>query len=357
MPSKKHHLSKIKWAQIIWSKDIPPSKSILVWRMMLDKLPTDEVLASRGCHLPSICSLCYVQEESIFHLFFQCQYAVHIWSWFASCLNWSLQFQSKEDMWSIINKCSSPQGKLVITAVMINIFNVIWFARNQSRFNNKKIHWRTSIANLISSTSLSGNNTLATSNSNLYDFAFIKKFNINLHPPRAPQIIEVIWHPPISNWFKCNSDGSSNSNTSGCGGIFRNHNSDFLLCFAENTGKEDAYFAEISGALRAIELAKQFSWNNLWLELHSMLVVNAFKNKALVPWRLKNRWENCMITVSNMNFIISHIYREGNQCVDHLANLGLSCNVPSIWMQIPNSLTSFFVQNKLGIPNFRFITH
>jgi len=35
---KKHHFPKIKWARLIWSKDIPPSK-----------LPTDEVLASRGC--------------------------------------------------------------------------------------------------------------------------------------------------------------------------------------------------------------------------------------------------------------------------------------------------------------------
>lgn len=326
-------------------------------RMMLDKLPTDEVLASRGCHLPSVCSLCLAQEESNFHLFFLCQYAVNIWRWFATCLNCPLQFQSKEEMWSTINKCSSPQGRLVITAAMINIFNVIWFARNQKRFNSKTIHWRTSIANLISSTNLSGNNILATSSSSMYDFTIIKKFNITLHPPRAPQIIEVLWHPPILNWIKCNSDGSSTSISSGCGGIFRNHNSDFLLCFAENTGQEDAYYAELSGALRAIELAKQFNWFNLWLELDSLLVVNAFKNKALVPWRLRNRWDKCLNIVSNMNFIVSHIFREGNQCADHLANMGLTCNIPYIWMQLPSSISAFVSQNKLGMPNFRFVTH
>jgi len=53
-PSKKHHFPKIHWAKVIWSKDILPSKSLPMWRMMLGKLPTDEILASRGCNLPSI---------------------------------------------------------------------------------------------------------------------------------------------------------------------------------------------------------------------------------------------------------------------------------------------------------------
>jgi len=49
---KKQHFPKIHWAKKIWSKDIPPSKSLLVWRMMLYKLPTDEVLTSKGVIFP-----------------------------------------------------------------------------------------------------------------------------------------------------------------------------------------------------------------------------------------------------------------------------------------------------------------
>lgn len=47
---------KVRWAKVIWSPDFPPSKSIMVWRLMLDKLPTDDNLVSRGCHFPSMCS-------------------------------------------------------------------------------------------------------------------------------------------------------------------------------------------------------------------------------------------------------------------------------------------------------------
>lgn len=128
---------------------LPPSKSLLVWRMMLDKLPTYEILASIGCNLPSICSLCRAKEESSFHLFFECWYAVKIWRWFASILNCNLHFQSRDDIWSICQKPSNPQGKLVITVTLINIFSVIWFARNQTRFNNISFPWRSSISQVL----------------------------------------------------------------------------------------------------------------------------------------------------------------------------------------------------------------
>jgi len=89
--------------------------------------------------------------------------------------------------------------------------------------------------------------------------------------------------PPILHWIKCNTDGSTTLNTSSCGGIFRDKNSKFVLCFVENTGVGNAYHAELSGAMSVIELAAQHNWNSLWLECDSALVVNAFKNQSLVP--------------------------------------------------------------------------
>lgn len=69
----------IHWANCIWSPYIPPSKSLMAWRIMNDKMPVDESQKQRGCVLPSVCSLCLRAEESSFHLFFDCAYAVHLW--------------------------------------------------------------------------------------------------------------------------------------------------------------------------------------------------------------------------------------------------------------------------------------
>jgi len=117
----------------------------------------------------------------------------------------------------------------------------------------------------------------------MHDLTILKKFNVTLHPPNAPKIIEVIWSPPIFNWIKCNTDGYAANTTSVCGGIFRDKHAKFLLCFAENTKQGSAYHAELLGAMRANELASLYNWNCLWLECDSTLVVNAFKNHCLIP--------------------------------------------------------------------------
>ncbi|PNX86848.1 ribonuclease H [Trifolium pratense] len=82
-----------------------------------------------------------------------------------------------------------------------------------------------------------------------------KQFNISIHPPKAPDIKEVIWRPPYVTLVKCNSDGASTLTSLACGGIFRNHNAELLCCFAENTGLNTTYFAELCGAMKAVEIA------------------------------------------------------------------------------------------------------
>jgi len=51
-----------------------------------------------------------------------------------------------------------------------------------------------------------------------------------------------------------------------------------ILCFAENLKADNAFQAELIGAMRAIETAYQNGWNNLWLELDSAVVVQALNS-------------------------------------------------------------------------------
>jgi len=246
-------------------------------------------------------------------------------------LDFPLQLQSLEDIWTLCDRGWSPQCKIAVTAAIVNIIYSIWFYRNQARFHSKVTHWRLVINGKISNVALSGNNTSKTSNSSVRDLLILKKFNIKIHAPKAPVIKEVIWQPPIANWVKCNTDGASNTTSSSCGGIFRNSDAIFLCCFAENIGGGTAYHAEISGVLRAIEIANQRNWMNLWIETDSALVVMALKNVTLIPSNLRNRWNNCRLMLNDMNFIVSHIYREGNHCADRLAALGLTIPNLTIW--------------------------
>ncbi|GAU48979.1 hypothetical protein TSUD_245700 [Trifolium subterraneum] len=261
---KLQHFQELHWTKIIWNHDIPPSKSLLVWRIMHNRIPTDENLLIRGCYMPSMCS--------------------------------------------------------------------------------------------ISSTSLTGSNTSKASSNSIRDFSFLKYFKIEIHHPKQTYLREVCWQPPGADWLKCNIDGASNGNPglSSCGGIFRNSSSDFVYGFAEPLGVATSFYAELCGAMRAIDLAFQFHWHNVWLETDSVLVVSAFnKPTALVPWQLRNRWKNAIHKAKSMNVIISHIFRESNQVADLLANHGLNVDTICLWHSIPLFAKDSFEKNKLGVPCFR----
>jgi len=75
---------------------------------------------------------------------------------------------------------------------------------------------------ILASTSLSGNYTMKTSNNSIRDFTILKQFKVTTHHPKAPQIKEVVWHPPPAKWINCNIDAASKGNPdiSACGGIF-----------------------------------------------------------------------------------------------------------------------------------------
>jgi len=84
----------------------------------------------------------------------------------------------------------------------------------------------------------------------------------------------------------------------------------------------------------------------------SQLVIQAFKSKSIVPWDLKNRWDNCIGIIQGLNFCTSHVYREGNVCADSMANFGLSLSSFDLfWFDIIPD-----IRNRLGMANFRFST-
>ncbi|GAU48769.1 hypothetical protein TSUD_406120 [Trifolium subterraneum] len=150
---KRPHAPFLPWAKSIWSKDIPPTRSLLAWRVMLDKVPTDDKLIERGCNLPSMCSLCNIHSETLFHLFFQCSFSFQIWCWLASVLDVTLHFSSMTDIWQLAENWS-PQCKVVINAALVHILYAIWIARNKVRFKNEKYCWRSSVSWISSNISM-----------------------------------------------------------------------------------------------------------------------------------------------------------------------------------------------------------
>ncbi|XP_019431188.1 PREDICTED: uncharacterized protein LOC109338411 [Lupinus angustifolius] len=344
------------WCKIIWSSSIPPSKSFTTWRFRHGKLPTDENLQKRGCSLASMCNLCKASNDNSEHIFLTCHFAVRIWNWLGTTFSITINNHSISAILALCNRQWSPQVHHVLAASMVHIINTIWFCRNQDRFQDKKINFNSAISRIKLAIALSGNQSKLIASNSMRDFNILRSLNVAINYSKAPKIVEVCWYPPLHDRIKINSDGAAmGSPGSAAGGaLFRNHRGDFLGGFADFFGIHDALNAELLSAILAINLAHKKGWFSIWLESDSALVVEIFKGKAMVPWKLINKWDQCKDLLSSMNCIVSHIYREGNSCADKLANHGLHHRTFTWWNFVPNFLTHDFSRNRMGLPNYRF---
>lgn len=280
---------------------------------------------SRGCTSVSMCSLCNAASESSNNLFLACPFALHIWTRLKRTIGCDIDLSSFNSVLQVCDRGWSSQIRDLVLAAIINVFWEVWCCRNQLRFQNKSIPLNLAIDNVIASVSLAGSLSKGHMSSSIDEFSILKFFSVYGHVNCAPAIKEVIWSPPPCHWVKCNTDGAARGalGWSACGGIFRDYRGSVLGCFAANLGVSCSLQAELFGVL-AIENAVVKGWKNLWLECDSQLVVAAFKSSYIVPWKLRNRWFNCLDSIRSMRFYVSHIYREGNTCADRLANHGLS---------------------------------
>lgn len=192
----------------------------------------------------------------------------------------------------------------------------------------------------------------------VHELCIIKRLGVNCQQRRAPKVIEVNWHPPIIDCVKINTDGAwkSSSQKAGCGGVFRDHRGNFMGAYSSNLDIPSSIAAEVMAVIKAIQLAWLRDWKHIWLEVDSKVVLSYFHSPSIVPWQLKVEWENCLHLLSQMQFKVSHIYREGNHVADALANHGTTITGFVWWDSPPLFITHSCQQDWLGMPKFRFVS-
>ncbi|KAK3221821.1 hypothetical protein Dsin_008846 [Dipteronia sinensis] len=82
-----HDIPQVPWWRDLWSRYITPSRSVLSWRLFIDRLPTEDCLCMSGFQLTSRCSVCGASSESVDHLFLKCPLATALWEAVFSCIS------------------------------------------------------------------------------------------------------------------------------------------------------------------------------------------------------------------------------------------------------------------------------
>lgn len=121
---KQRNSPKFDWVKTIWSPDIPPSKSLLAWRIMHHKILTDDQLQKRGFFMPFMCSLCRCQIESIQHLFFYRIIASKFWHWLCNRHELNIRFHSVDALMKFCNRPKSQCPIIVKVSIIFLISNI-----------------------------------------------------------------------------------------------------------------------------------------------------------------------------------------------------------------------------------------
>ncbi|XP_058746270.1 uncharacterized protein LOC131619157 [Vicia villosa] len=220
-----------EWSQFPWDIDTGPAHSMIVWRLLHNRLPTDDNLAVCNLQLP-------------------------------------FTINKLEDCIKILKDSWNPQALAMIKASFAHTISQIWQTRNLLRFENKSIHWKSCISTITARVKLTGNLTTKKANDSMTCFAMLKAFGIEIHPRRQLRYTEILWCPPPIGWVKCNIDGvaSGSPMLTACGGIFRDDKADHLFSFSAFLSGGTPVFSEFMAAILAIEKAKELNWNKLWIE-------------------------------------------------------------------------------------------
>lgn len=96
------------------------------------------------------------------------------------------------------------------------------------------------------------------------------------------------------------------------------------FAFAAHLGRGTNNHVELRALLMGLCKCRNLGFDNIILELDSLLVVKWLKDGKCSLWYLEDFWEEISEILSQLNFQFQHVFREGNMAADFLARMGSS---------------------------------
>ncbi|KAF3432476.1 hypothetical protein FNV43_RR27216 [Rhamnella rubrinervis] len=116
-----------------------------------------------------------------------------------------------------------------------------------------------------------------------------------------------------------------------------------------------AFVSELLGVISAIECARDFRWDHLWLKCNSTYVAYLLiRQEVIVSWAYKTRWVNCPRHIFSIYFWVSNIFREENIIADALLKLIVFSFGATWWWGLLDSCSSMHYRNVNGFENYKF---
>ncbi|XP_020597552.1 uncharacterized protein LOC110037288 [Phalaenopsis equestris] len=273
--------------------------SFFCWRVFNNLIPTDDILKLKGLRGPSICRFCIQEEESLPHLFFECNFVQAVWHQLLAHLNIDKNLFTWDNItiyWQSWNKWNYAPIPLIVAWFT-------WIERNKVKFEEVRPKTEKTVRNSIS---------YLNKMIKYRRFPNISK-SYSLGQPDKKYAHRFFWKPPDHQTVKVNTDGSFNKAGAGVGGVYRNQLGQCLLCFHIPIEATDAVETELMAVYWALKIAIMASWKNLWVEVDSTAVIKILREEELTPWHLTYWTKKIRAISSQIKVQYTFIFREGNQ--------------------------------------------
>ncbi|KAI4385947.1 hypothetical protein MLD38_003931 [Melastoma candidum] len=126
---------RVIWSTWVWSKDIPPRCSFLVWLIAKGKLRTAHFWHQKGLWSSAECVLCQHEVETVDHLFFQCSFVRSVWGHLGSLLHYTFISSTWEDLERLHSSIAGVKGSRRITNAAVVLLYHIWKERSTRRMS------------------------------------------------------------------------------------------------------------------------------------------------------------------------------------------------------------------------------
>ena len=336
--------------KLCWDPSCLPKAGFFLWLAIQNRIPSMDRLYKSGIQGPSRCILCLHNSENVDHLLYLCPYAQNCWDWLRRKLEWSSPFpRSFSDLiWSWpTNWGKSVYSKLWNISPSILIWE-LWKERNRRIFRNSELKAEHLVSKIEVSIVETINSyltkvSLEEGSFSRWDGLMKKSWSNLINPPlyyakaNKEARKNCRWEPPPPGWVKLNFDGAARGNPgiAGIGCIIHDEKGSWIAKKATPINPTSNNLAELEALHQGIKLCLKFNLFKVCIEGDSQIIVNAIRKRSTPNWVLESQLGVVLSLIDKLeDYRISHIYREGNQLADQLANCGadgnsiLSINVP-----------------------------
>nr|CAD1829965.1 unnamed protein product [Ananas comosus var. bracteatus] len=303
-----HHINQgfyvpqaTKW-KVLWSLPVAPRVKNFLWKLLWNRLPTNERCYSLNSAPSPFCIYCSTPEDQN-HIFLDCINARRIWDAVMSSTGILFSFNGDwiTEEWIDEGKNLAVVQQQFIRALIANTFWQIWRERNARQFSNNSSSIQVILRHIMHMT-----------------LDYISKIpSYTIEHSNANK-----WCPPPDGWIKINTDASfkSEEGTAAIGYIARTNLGHVVFAAGRQIEANSVLEAEAKAMKEAIAEAHQHGLQRVCLESDSSLLIQCLQHAQLPPWPLRALVLGISSTMKKFAATqVLFVKREANMVADWLA--------------------------------------